>query len=259
VQLFGLNYWGIIDPTDLEWYTAILDECKSLEINDFLYNVSPYVVNRTLPPQRAASSNVSDSSRPVVVPRRCLIETDIFGSRETAQERSSAPRQDTPNLDTFLGEGSREFNQFGTMRGEMRRDPDVFAVEVGNPVSSSRGYQSHYPMGSGACRGGQFRSKKNSRLQPFPKQGETSDRPTAGAPLTEHSRRSTAMKLEVVLKVASPEDHPLLLGPAIHLRINLVEPHLSLPFIIQRMMTMQVMSSPRRLCPTPLRWRWIIS
>jgi hypothetical protein len=187
VQLFGLNYRGIIDPTDLEWYTAILEECKSLDINDFLHNVGPYVVNRTLPPQRAASSNVSDSSRPVAVPRRRLVETDIFGSGETAWERSSAPCQDTPNLGTFLGERSHEFNQFGTMRGEMRRDPDVFAAEEGNPVSSSRGYQSQYPMGSGAHRGGQFHSKKKSRLQPFPEQGETLDRPTIGAPLTKHS------------------------------------------------------------------------
>jgi hypothetical protein len=69
----------------------------------------------------------------------------------------------------------------------MRRDPDVFAVEVGNPVSSSRGYQSQYPMGLGARRGGQSRSHKKSRLQPFPEQAETSDRPTAGAPLPKHS------------------------------------------------------------------------
>jgi hypothetical protein len=73
------------------------------------------------------------------------------------------------------------------MHGEMRRDPDVFAVEVGIPISSSQGYQSMYPIGSGAHRGGQFRSQKKSRLQPFPEQGETSDRATAGAPLTEHS------------------------------------------------------------------------
>jgi hypothetical protein len=187
VQLFGLNYRGIIDPTDLEWYTAILEECKSLNINDFLHDVNPYVVTRTLPLQRAASSNVSDSNCPAAVPRRRLVEMDIFGSEETARERSSAPRQDTPNLDTFLGEGSREFNQFGTMRGEMHRDPDVFTMEVGNPVSSSRGYQSQYPMGSGARKGGQSCSHKKSRLQPFPEQAETSDRPTAGAPLPKHS------------------------------------------------------------------------
>jgi hypothetical protein len=46
------------------------------------------------------------------------------------------------------------------------------------------------------------------------------------------------MKLEVVLKVARPDDHPLLLDLAIHLQMYLVEPHLSLPLIIQRMMTM---------------------
>ena len=40
------------------------------------------------------------------------------------------------------------------------------------------------------------------------------------------------MELEVVLDVV------LVLGPDIHLQINLVEPHLSFLFIIHRMMTM---------------------
>jgi hypothetical protein len=239
VQLFGLNYRGIIDPTDLEWYTAILEECKSLNINDFLHDVNPYVVTRTLPLQRAASSNVSDSNCPAAVPRRRLVEMDIFGSEETARERSSAPRQDTPNLDTFLGEGSREFNQFGTMRGEMHRVEDTspsiqwdrVLAKAGNPVVTRSPDCNH------------FLSRRRLRI----------------ARLQELRCRSTAMKLEVLLKVARPDDHPLLLGPAIHLRISLVEPHLSLPLIIRRMMTIQVMSSPRRLCPTPLRWRWIIS
>jgi hypothetical protein len=68
----------------------------------------------------------------------------------------------------------------------MHRDPDVFTAKVGNPVSSSRGYQSQYPIRSGARRGGQYHTKKKSRLQPFPEQGETSDRATTGTPLTEH-------------------------------------------------------------------------
>ena len=38
-----------MDAMDLEWYIAILEECKSLDSNDFLYDVSPYVVNRPLP------------------------------------------------------------------------------------------------------------------------------------------------------------------------------------------------------------------
>ena len=133
VQLFGLNYQGIIDPTDLEWYTAILRECKKLDINNFLQDVSPYVVNRPLPPQRAASSSMPNSSRPTVVPRRRLVETDIFESEEIAPKRSSTPCQDNP----LSGKGSRKFDQFGSMQGEMRRDSDAFATGVGNPISSN--------------------------------------------------------------------------------------------------------------------------
>jgi hypothetical protein len=44
VQLLGLNYRGIMDLPDLEWYTVILKEYQSLNINDFLHDVSPYVV-----------------------------------------------------------------------------------------------------------------------------------------------------------------------------------------------------------------------
>ena len=79
-----------MDLTDMEWYTTILKEYKLLDINDFLHNVNPYVVNRMLPLQRAASSNVSNSSHPAAVLCHRLIEMEIFGSGETAQERSSA-------------------------------------------------------------------------------------------------------------------------------------------------------------------------
>ena len=75
------------------------------------------------------------------------------------------------------------------MQGEMHRNPDVFAMEVGNPISSSRGYQFQYPTRSGTCRGKQYHSKKKSRLQPFSKQGETLDRATTGAPLTEYNNK----------------------------------------------------------------------
>jgi hypothetical protein len=147
VQLFGLNYRGIMDPTDLEWYIAILEECKSLDINDFLHNVSPYVVNRTLPPQRAAPSNVSNSSRPATVPHRRLVETEFFGSGEMARERSSVPRQDTPNLGTLFGEGSREFNQLGPCRGRCigiqlyshGRESSILESRIPIPVSDRIG------------------------------------------------------------------------------------------------------------------------
>ena len=120
-----------MDPMDLKWYTAILEECKSLDINNFLYDVSLYVVNRLLLPQRAASNSLCDSSRPTAKLRHHLIETVIFGLGETAQERSFAPRQDTP----LSSERSHKFDQFGSMQEEMYRDPDVFVVEVENLVS----------------------------------------------------------------------------------------------------------------------------
>ena len=110
MQLFGLKYRGIMDPTDLEWYTTILEECESFNINNLLHNVSPYMVNYTLPLQYVASNNVFDSSRPATMPCHRLVEMEIFGLEETAWERSSAPRQDTPNLGTLFGEGSHKFD-----------------------------------------------------------------------------------------------------------------------------------------------------
>ena len=100
-----------MDPMDLEWYTAILKECKKLDINNFLHDVSLYMVNCLLPPQRAASDSVSKPSRPTVVPRHHFVKMDIFELEEIAPERSSAPRQDNP----LSGEGSCEFDQFGSM------------------------------------------------------------------------------------------------------------------------------------------------
>jgi hypothetical protein len=136
-----------MDPPDLEWYTAILNECKSLNINDFLYDVSPYVFARPLPPQRTAPTNVSQSMRPTAVPCRRIVELDIFESRETAWEGPHDRREDTTNLGTLLEERSGGFNQFGAMQGEGTRselfmDPNIFGVKGGNPVSSSRGHQS---------------------------------------------------------------------------------------------------------------------
>jgi hypothetical protein len=136
-----------MDPPDLKWYTMILNKCKSLDINDFLHDVNPYVVARPLPPQRTAPTNVSQATRPVVVPCYCIVESDIFESEETALERPHDRREDTATLGSLLEEGSGGFNQFRTMQGKVTRselftDPDVFRAEGGNLVSSSRGYQS---------------------------------------------------------------------------------------------------------------------
>ena len=59
-----------------------------------------------------------------------------------------------------------------------------------------------------------MRSKK-SRLQPFPEQGETSDRATTRAPLRECGN-----------EVGGGIDVVLVLGLDLHLQTTLVEPHL---------------------------------
>jgi hypothetical protein len=45
MQIFGLHYHGIMDARDLQWFLWILEHCKSIDMNDFLHNVSPYVVS----------------------------------------------------------------------------------------------------------------------------------------------------------------------------------------------------------------------
>jgi hypothetical protein len=78
---------------------------------------------------------------------------------ETACERSSDTREDTPSLGTLYGEGSRGFNQFGTIQGEVTisdliTKPGAFAAAGGIPVSSSQGYQFQDPIGSGLAEAG---------------------------------------------------------------------------------------------------------
>ena len=148
MQLFGMYYLGIMDKPDLEWYTAILDECKSLDINDFLHNVSLYVVTW---PQHAASSNVSQSARHSTVPPCCIVESNIFGSTERACKRSFDTWEHIPSLDILYGEDIWGFNQFGTMQGEVTRsdfitEPGAFIVAGRVPISLSRGYQSQDPI-----------------------------------------------------------------------------------------------------------------
>ena len=47
---FGIVFYNslvctIMDAHDLEWFSAMLEEYKSLDINNFLHNVSLYVVS----------------------------------------------------------------------------------------------------------------------------------------------------------------------------------------------------------------------
>jgi hypothetical protein len=176
MQLFGMHYRGIVDAPNLEWYTAILDEYKLLDINDFLHNGSPYVVTQPLLPKHAAPSNVSQSARHSAMPPRCILELDIFESVERARERSSDTREDTPSLGTLYGEGSRGFNQFGTIQGEVTisdliTKPGAFAAAGGIPVSSSQGYQFQDPIGSGLAEAGNSVVRRSSGFNLFESRG----------------------------------------------------------------------------------------
>jgi deoxyxylulose-5-phosphate synthase len=44
-QLYRLHYYGIVDTHHIDWYTTTLEHLKSLDMNDFLHVISPYVVN----------------------------------------------------------------------------------------------------------------------------------------------------------------------------------------------------------------------
>jgi hypothetical protein len=56
MQVFGMHYRGIVDTRDADWYDTVLKECLSLDVNDFLHDVSSYVTNRPLPPYYAAAT-----------------------------------------------------------------------------------------------------------------------------------------------------------------------------------------------------------
>ena len=50
-----MHYCGIMDICDVDWSDIVLKECSSLDVNDFLHDVSLYMTNRLLPPYRATA------------------------------------------------------------------------------------------------------------------------------------------------------------------------------------------------------------
>ena len=79
------------------------------------------MVAQPLFPQRVVPTNVSQSTRPTTVPRRRIVESNIFELGETERERPHDRHEDITILGTLLGEGSGGFNQFGTMQDEVTR------------------------------------------------------------------------------------------------------------------------------------------
>jgi hypothetical protein len=172
-----MYYRGIVDSHDADWYDTMLKECSSLDINDFLHDVSPYVTNRPLPPYRAAAiaggQGVPSTSAPPVL----LVETNIFEeSQEMRLPRYPDISGDEQCMGTSFGQGGGGFNQFGSMEGgvfgsDFLSNPGPSALLGTEPVSSSQGYESQQQGDAGASRSSHVTNR--TRLQRFI-QGERS-------------------------------------------------------------------------------------
>jgi hypothetical protein len=151
-----MHYRGIMDSRDAEWYDAVLDECSSLDVNDFLHNVSPYVTNRPLPPYRRAATAASQGAPSTSAPPVRFVESDIFeAAHETRLPQYPNISGDEPYMDTSFRQGGGGFNQFGSMEravsgSDFLSNPGPSTLDGMEPVSSSRGYKSQQRGDAGA-------------------------------------------------------------------------------------------------------------
>jgi hypothetical protein len=110
-----------------------LEECKLLDINDFLHNVSPYVVNRYVvsrlrPQYRAPPTGAPQLAPSLAVLPVHFIESNIFESVPVMMhERSPDTLEDLPNWGTTFSGGRARFEQFGTMEGAVLRSKSIFS------------------------------------------------------------------------------------------------------------------------------------
>ena len=105
-----------MEDGDLKWYEAVLKECKSLDINDFLHDVSQYVTNRPLPPICTAAITGGQGAPSPFVPPIRLIKTEIFHhSHERKFSQYTHISGDDLDGHLFFEQGNRRFNQFGSM------------------------------------------------------------------------------------------------------------------------------------------------
>jgi hypothetical protein len=99
------------------------------------------------------------------------VETQIFhDSHERRLPNYPDISKDEPYMDTSFGQGGGGFNQFGSMEGavsrsDFLRNPGLSILDVTEPVSSNRGYQSQERGSVGASRSSYV--AKRTRLQRF--------------------------------------------------------------------------------------------
>jgi hypothetical protein len=143
-----MHYRGIVDSSDVDWYDVVLKQCSTLDVNDFLHDISPYVTNRPLPPFRAAATSGSQGAPSTSTPPVQLVEIEIFhDSHERRRPQYPDISGDEPYMGTSFGQGGGGFNQFGSMEralsgSDFLSNPGPSAFHGMKPISSSRGYES---------------------------------------------------------------------------------------------------------------------
>jgi hypothetical protein len=179
-----MHYCGIVDSRDSEWYDEVLKACSSLEVNDFLHDASPYVSNRPLPPYRGAAIASSQGAPSTSAPPVRLVEIEIFhDSHERRLPNYPDISEDEPYMGTSFGQGGGGFNQFGSTEGaisgsDFLRNPGPSTLDVTEPVSSSRGFQSQEKGSVGVPRSSHV--AKRTRLQRFMQGGRSALRAPGG-------------------------------------------------------------------------------
>ena len=153
-----MHYRSIVDSCDFEWYDKVLKACVSLDVNDFLHDISPYVMNRLLPPYHVAATASSHGAPSTSAQLVRLVETKKFHNSHR-KRLSNYPdiNRDEPYMGTSFEQGSRGFNQFGSIEGAVSgcnflRNPDLSTLDGMEPVSLTQGYQSQEKGSAGAPR-----------------------------------------------------------------------------------------------------------
>jgi hypothetical protein len=172
-----MHYCGIVDSRDAVWYDAVLDECSSLDVNDFLHDISPYVTNRPLPPYRGAVTAASQGAPSTSALPVRFVESDIFeAAHEMRLTRYPDINRDEAYMGTSFRQGDGGFNQFGSMEravsgSDFFNNPGSSTLDGTELVSLSRGYKSQQRRDAGATRTSHVASC--TRLQRF-RQGDMS-------------------------------------------------------------------------------------
>jgi hypothetical protein len=195
MQLFGLHYYVIVDKHDSSWYSMMLDYFKLLNMNNFLHDAYPYLINwlrlySHAPSSRGPQSGPFSTAHPVWA----FVENDIFDSNPANMgERAPNAPIDLPNWGTTSRSEGHQTNQFGMNEGAFSGsnfvlDHNSFLAYGLEPSSLSWGYMSQRrsqpstsgPVGFRARRSSHLPNAENTKLQRFWKGHETLGRAWLG-------------------------------------------------------------------------------